>query len=315
MNEVLECLEILQFQPITQTSGFADVDGCSVKLSILGAEPTSLLFAFFVGTKPIAAPLQLEALPSAERHDLTLEDGFVWLSLFNLGETTSTELAESVRGIVAQLKTLGFEFDTNCGICGARETPIVLRDEQPVRICDNCVAARQRKTEELNTASFRRLLWLPLGVLGAALCWALVWVLIDLFNEWVNFGQQNAGMELNAFTAMILMGFGIMSALMAGVMGDQIRIGGSSRLISQILSLIVSLAAIALGEMFYICVVIFRQFGVFDPAVAVRFFVPWILDYSGGWLFLKFLLALCVVGGAIAGATKRITASWSSVNP
>ena len=315
MNEVLEFLEILQFQPITQTSGYAEVDGCSVKLSILGAEPTSLLFAFFVGTKPIATPLQLEALPSAEKHDLTLEDGFVWLSLFNLGETSGPALAEAVRGIVSQLKTLGFEFDRNCGLCGARDTPIIVQDEQPVRICDNCVAARQRKTEELNRASFRHLLWLPLGVLGAAISWAVVWVLIDLFTEWMNFGQPNGALEINKFTIAILFGFGFLLFLMAGFMGDQIRIGGSSARFSELLSVIVAIAAIALGELFYVSVNLFRSFGIVNLGLAGRFLIPWVLEYPLGWLILKGCLALCLIIGGVAGAGRRITASWSSVNP
>lgn len=315
MNEVLELLDILQFQPITQTSGYAEVDGCSVKLTILGAEPTSLMFAFFVGTKSIATPLQLELIPSADKRDLTLEDGFVWLSLFNLGETTSTALAESVRSIVSQLKAMGFEFDRNCGLCGARETPIIVQDEQPVRICDDCVAARQRKTEELNRASFRHLLWLPLGALGAAISWAAVWVLIDLFTEWLNFGQPNGGLEINKFTIAILFGFGVLLFLMAGFMGDQIRIGGSSPRFSELLSVILALAAIALGEMFYVTVTLFRTFGVVNFGLAAKVLIPWVLDYPISWLILKGCLALCLIVGGVAGAGKRVTAPWSSVNP
>src|SRR5688572_10776400 len=128
MEEVLQLISELQCQVIDKTSAFCEVDGCLVKVTILSDDPVSILLAFFVGAKQPQTPLQLQSIPLAEKTDVSIDEGFLWLSLFTLQPTTGPALAQSVREIVAQLKQQGFEFDTRCGLCGAPDTPATLQN-------------------------------------------------------------------------------------------------------------------------------------------------------------------------------------------
>lgn len=315
MEAVLQLISELQCQVIDKTSAFCEVDGCLVKVTLLSDDPVSILLAFFVGANPPQTALQLQSIPLADKTEVSVDEGFLWLSLFTLHETTGPALAQSVRGIVAQLKQQGFEFDTRCGVCGARDTPATLQNGQPMRICNGCVESQQRRTKELNQFKMSQLLYLPLGMLGVAIGWTVLWTLMDFFLEWMNAGRAELVMEINHFTIVLLLAIGLALCFLGTVMGKSMRFARSSRVLAIVLSVIVTVVATMLGEIIYIWCALFRIIGFVDFEAAERLLLPWLQSYHTTWLVIRLLGMACAFGGCVMSTRETVVAPLMEAKP
>lgn len=308
MTALHELLAELQFQRHDDASAYGDIDGCAVKLTVLNDEPLSVLIAFYVGSNGTELPADLGPLPAAEKSELSLEDGFVWLSLWNLIAPVGEELAQSIRQIVNRLKGAGFALDSQCGLCGDQNVQILLLDGRVVRICGRCLESKQRETEELNRPNAGQAIFIPLGILAVAVAWAVVWVLIDLLLDWLNAGQVERVLEINTLTLVPFAASGALLFMVALKLGDWLWNSGLSRRSPMMLSIIVVLTSILLGEFVYITIAVWRQMGLLNIAFVSQIFFIWLQEYNLGWIIFKICLIACVFFGCLAGAGKKVAA-------
>lgn len=315
MSTFVELFESLPFQPIDQVSACCEIDGCPVKMTLLGDAPLSLMFGFFVGFHgPRMMPSEMTSLPVASRVDLSLEDGVVWLSLFGLSDPSGGVLAQSVRGIVAELKSAGFVFDATCGLCGAENVTVSIQEGQPVRVCAGCLEAKERRTQELNRFNPSDMLLLPLAALGVIVGWTVVWQLIDLFVEFIN-GPGNPRLALDELTMMPLIAAGFVLFLLGRQLGGLFRGSGVGQSLVLIAGMSAAVVAVMVGEVCYIATTIFRHHGLFDLFLAGRLLWPWLAGYAASWWVLKICLAACLLFGGFTATREKRVVSLTAIRP
>jgi hypothetical protein len=151
-------------------------------------------------------------------------------------------------------------------------------------------------------------IWLPLAVLGLALAWMIAFVSIDFFIIWMNAGRADPVFELNSVTGLLLamVGFGL--GVLGALVGDTLRMGRSGWLAGT-LCLIVILAAIFLGELFYITASIYRQLGIFNLNFALKIMPHWFSDYGSFEWILRFVFAVFTWCGCLMSVSKRRVAA------
>lgn len=308
MTTIQDLLQELQFRIIDGNAAYGDVDGCTVKLVIIGYEPVSLLLGFLVGADPqhTQVTLSQEALPSAEKVELSLDDGIVWLSLFKLNETSSAALVASIKRIVAELKSAEFAIDASCSKCGAADTPVTLQGNQPVRICLACIEQERQRLIELNRPGLSTLYWLPVSIVATATSWATVWSILDLYVDWLQAGRPVRGFEVNEITLMPILGCAVLLFCIGYGLGGMIPTANMGRNFAITVSIFVSVAAMAVGEVLYIAFDIFKHLGVFDVLLAFQILLPWVQSYSAGWIVFKILLGGSFLVGCVARARAAV---------
>lgn len=296
----------LQLTMIDGGSAYGDIAGCPVKLVLLDLEPLSVLIGICVGTEgqPQTVSLPDKCLPPIQKSDLSLEDGVVWLSLFGIQETSGTRLAEQLRDVVGQLKTNGFQVDTNCRRCGAVDTPITLQGDLPTRVCLACLEAAKQKFEQQNRPQVAALWLLPFGVVVSAFAWALIWFAFDLFRAWVRVGVP---VEQSLITLMTLFAVIVSGVAMFGIgrwVGHMIPSASMSRDFTFTLSTALTLVVVPLGEVDYIIVSLLIQHGIFDIGLAFRAVIPMLLSYRSLYLVIKIAIAVSLFAGCFTRARE-----------
>jgi len=309
MSAFFDLVAELQFQPADNSSAFGDINGCATKVTILNDEPLSLMFAFYVGGTNLELPPDTGPLPDAEKIDLSLEDGFVWLTLFNLVDPNGVEISQLIRQFVGILNAAGFAVSSQCGICGDQDVDIQLIDGRAVRVCARCLEAKQRETEELNRANPGQAILVPLGVLGTALAWGATWLLLDFYVEWLNAGRDEQVFEVNMLTLIPIGVCGFLLFLLGGKLGDWLWKSGASRRAPMLVSAIVVSILVLLGELFYITIALWRQVGVPNIVMASQLFLFWIWGYSVDWMIFKIGIAACLFAGCLSGHEKTTSTS------
>jgi hypothetical protein len=311
LNELVDRLDL---KPGDEERAFGEIQGSPVTMTVLGADPFALLFAFrIVSPHPetIELPEEIEALVDDEVAEVSLEDGIAWLSLDDLSGESSDSIQELVESFGETLSAAGLAFPPGCVSCGtAEDVQILFVDGRCSRRCTKCIEGafeeQEQAQEALDSASLLHVLGLPLAFLYVAAGWLLFWFLIDAILAWRNadaivipgaFGVLIAGVILGA------VGFGLGYPL-----GIFLRRSGLVSRSPLMVSLPAILLACVAGEILYITVLVFRQVGVFDLTVAVRLFVPFVKSYAGSWMVLKVLVAGAIVLGCYAAAMVKKTA-------
>lgn len=309
-----QLLSQLHFEPGDNERAYGEVDGSPVTMTILGADPLALLFAF-----KIVSP-HTEYLELSEEFAELVEDGFAevslaagtaWLTFYNLSDETSDSIQELVETFAEELSAAGLTLPPGCISCGRTEDALLVFAEGTcTRICAVCVEKRVEEhakiEEELNQPSSFYAVCLPLAFLYVAGGWLLFWALIDMFLRWKDTNELviPGGVGLLVFAGFLgAIGFGLGYPL-----GLFLRKSGLARRAPLVVSLPAIVVSCVAGEIFYIAVVIFRDFGVFDLLAAVRVLVPFVLGYAGSWLVLKILVICGIVGGCYVAAVMKKTA-------
>lgn len=306
MTTLDSLLQELQFNLIDGRTAYGDIAGCPVKLVLLDLEPLSLLIGFCVGAEgqPQTASLSNECLPPVQKSDLSVEDGVVWLSLFGIQETSGTQLAGQLRGVVGQLKVDGFQIETTCRRCGAADTPITLQGDLPTRVCLSCLEAAKQKFEQQNRPQVAALGLLPFGAAVSAFAWALIWFAFDLFRAWVRVGVP---VEQSVITLMTLFALVVSGVAMFGIgrwLGRMIPSAAMSRDFTFTLSTALTLVVVLLGEVDYIIVSLLIQHGIFDIGLALRAVIPMVLSYRSFYLVIKIAIAVSLFAGCFTRARE-----------
>ena len=110
-----------RFQVGDQESAFGEVEGVPSALTVLGYDPLSLMMASKIAaTHPAEVPLpdEIEERIGTRSASVTLEDGYAWLSLYDLGGKTADEVRGLFEEFALVLKDQGIAIGPECAVCG-----------------------------------------------------------------------------------------------------------------------------------------------------------------------------------------------------
>lgn len=315
---LLQLVDRLELHAGPDESAYGDIDDYPTTMTVLDADPPSLMFAFWTG-RTTAPELRLhETLQSRVNNGTTkisFDDGFAWLSLYYL----ENETAESIDGLLGDfteaLEASGSPPPVGCVACGDEETAeSIVLEGRLVRICPGCVSSlegeRQRREEELNRVAPWHGLALPMVCTYVACGWMAFWLLVDFVMDKLNVQV----IWIDAFTCMVggivLIAIGAVLGMPAGWV---IRRSGLSRLSPQGVSGVVIVLCVLLGETLYIAGSMFRMAGVFNLRAAWQFLSPVLQNYPSFWVVAKLLTAGAITFGCILSAMARKTVSLADV--
>ena len=294
-----------QLHPVDKESVYGDIATFPVTMSILGGDPLALLFAFRVRTgedAALAVPTDLQSALAEARGTLTLEDGYAWLSLHNLGGRSSDDIEALVRRTVEALAESALHPGPGCATCGTADG-VELRhlEGRTLRICPACLdhlyAAKKEEERAMNRPSLLGGVGLPAVLAMASVGWMLFWLGVDLFLDWRGLRVLIIDQYLGTLIICVLgaVGFGLGTFL-----GNGLRQSGLSlRAPTWVGGAAVCLLALG-GEILYIAVMVFRAAGIFDLAHAARLLIPFLQSYDWFWITAR----LIVIGAAALGCMQ-----------
>jgi hypothetical protein len=311
-DPLIGLVNTLGFAGVDNNTAIGELHGVPTTLTVLGNDPPAAMFAFRVnpdGQPDDAVGQRLGGLPE-ELAALSCEDGYAWLSLYNLEKLPANAAARLVEQIADSISSTDLALAPGCLQCGASDAQIISADGRPTRLCGRCVAAaaeeHRERVSELNRPTVGATLAVPGAGLFVAAGWAVIWTVIDFTLErW-----QIRVVEINHFSGMIgLLAFGIVGVCLGWPMGATLRQSIALRHAPRLMSAVATLGAALLGEILYVAARLFLLAGVFDVGVAARLLPQVIATYTGFWVACKLLLAGSI--GVCCGilASQRKTAS------
>lgn len=284
----------LGFTRVDPTTAIGEPHGVPTTLTVLGNDPPAVMFAFRVnpdGSQSDVVGQRLGGLPE-ELAALSFEDGYAWLSLYNLERLPPDEAPRLVEQIADGIALTDLALAPGCLQCGASDAQLIYADGRPSRLCGHCVsgaAEEHREREaELNRPTVGATLAVPGAGLYAAAGWAVIWTVIDFALErW-----QVRVVEINHFSGMIgLLAFGIVGVCLGWPLGATLRQSIALRHAPRLMSGLATLGAVLLGEILYVAARLFLLAGVFDVGVAAQLLPQVVATYTGFWVACKLLLA------------------------
>jgi len=298
-------------------SACGEVESYPTTMTALGGDPLSLMFAFWTAARdepPLSLSPRLREFVETDAAQVSFEDGFAWLSLYDLSGETGESIQQLLAEFTAALAAAGLPAPMGCAACGNEESAeLRVLEGRAVRICPGCAGSlyeqRQLREEELNRPAAWHGLALPMACFYVAAGWAGFWLLTDVVLGWLG-----GVIWINAVTVML----GI--AILAGIgfalgipIGWVVRRSGLAQLSPVVVSaLVVGLSAL-LGEILFIAVSVFLRFDVFNVNLAARLLLPFVQTYPLGWIVAKLLTAGAIAFGCHSAAIERRTVSLSSL--
>lgn len=306
LDELVSQLGFTAYDPETACG---EIRGFPVTLTIVGLESVGLMFEFRIAEATGDAEPKLDLPFELPEELLKISFGKerAWLSIYDLSGATPDAVRLLVEQFAGAVAAAGRAPSPGCSQCGAiAGAEVRCLDGDTVRICPQCLegiyAERDERQRQLDRPSRLALLGLPAVFTVAATGWAVFWTLVDLAIEWL----QIDVVEINRLTVMILLVVaGGAGAAMGLPLGTALRQSGAVRLAPRVLSGLVVLGAVIVGEIGYIALLLFRFVGVFDLGLAAQF-LPNILPLYGSFIAAcKLILALTVGGFCMASVTER----------
>lgn len=291
-------LQELEFQLVDSQHACGDIAGLPTTLTLVSTDPLILTFDFRVDLNaerlPEFRPLLQGLSDKSMRVSVHLDE--VQLALLKLTDQSADAIRELVTEFADSLIAAGLGHPAGCFYCGTTEdTAIVHHLGRTSRACPACFARRLEQhaadMEEWNRP--RRQAWLsvPALCLFVAVGWTGAWMAAEWLLDW--FRVQV--IEINRATAMVIfmlmLGVG---AVLGMPLGGALKKTGLVRRAPRWLGGLFVAAAVALGELLYVMVLLFWFAGVIDLTIAARLLPQVIANYSGFWITMKLGLAISV---------------------
>ncbi|NLS98016.1 MAG: hypothetical protein GXX96_38260 [Planctomycetaceae bacterium] len=132
---------------------FGEIVGSPATMTVLGADPLALLFAFRIATprpESVVCSEELESLIDDGAVDVSLVDGIAWLSLYRPDCETSDSIGELAEDFAETLSQAGLALPAGCVSCGAVEdVQVLFADERCTRLCSRCIEERLDEQEKV----------------------------------------------------------------------------------------------------------------------------------------------------------------------
>lgn len=312
-GDILELIGELGFVVADQNKALGQPAGIPTTLTVLNAAPLALMFRFRV--HPDGSEIQplvdlLKSVPD-DRASISLEDGFVFLTLYDLSGLTNSSLRLLMERIAEALAATDLAVGPGCLRCGGFENAqLMLVEGRPTRLCLECLSEAAREKQEvesqLNRGSVTATLGLPAVCGFVAAGWIILWTVIDLILETLHIKV----IEINELTGLVFMGLlGGVGYALGRPMGNALRQSIAIRRAPVVMSLVVIVAAGICGEIGYIALRLLRLFGFFDLGVAARLLWQYVSSYSIFWIVCKlvFLGAICLFCAMTASERRQVS--------
>lgn len=306
MNLAEELVQQWGFQIGDRESAFGEMAGIPVALTILSVDPLSLMMACKIATPhPASVPLpgEIAKLVETKKASAALEDGFAWLSLYDLNGKSTEAVRNLFEAFGQTLKHEGLALDRVCAACGQpEEAGLFFLDGKCTRICESCLdqrlEERQQAEAALNRPSRLHSYALPWVIALAGFGWAVFWILVDWLLAFFNLQF----VEINVFTITIVV---VVGFLVGAPLGHVLRKSGTVRWSPLAVTVICIGLAVVLGEALYLSYMFSRFLGQFDLAFGFQVLIPWLQNQDPSWLGLKFGVAIAIGIGCFTVANER----------
>lgn len=297
-DPVTQLVADLQFRPVDGFRAFGEIEGLPTTLMVVSDDPLAMTFDLRVNLPAEqldAMRPTLEGLSDSTMRVSVYRDE-VQLALLNLTGQTADAIRELVTEFAQSLKAAGLDLPEGCLYCGTtEEVGTVHHEGRTSRACVTCFTQRleQLEAEQAERDRPRRNAWMGVPALGfyVALGWAGAWMLADWLLDW--FRVQV--IEINKFTsAVFFVGLLIIGGVLGTPLGSVLKKTGLVRRAPRWLGGLFVAVAVALGELLYVMLLLFRFGGVIDLTVAAQLMPLVIGDYSTFWISMKIGLALAI---------------------
>ena len=301
----------LDFLQTEDDSTCGEISEYSVTMTILGDDPLSLMFVFWTESAvevPVSLPQRLQSFVENDTAQSSYEDGFAWLSLYDLSGETAESIQQLLTEFAQALNNAGLVSPRGCVDCGREDTAeLTLLEGRAVRLCPGCgdrlFEERDRREKELNRTSVRHGLAIPMACFYVVCGWAGFWTLLDHLLR-----LAKGVIWIDIFT--VIMGicvFGAVGLVLGIPLGWTVRRGGLAQFSPKIVSVTVVALSVLFGEIFYIAISIFRIINVFDLDLALQMLRPVMQAYPAEWIIAKLLTTGAIAVGCHIAATAKKT--------
>lgn len=311
---VNEFLSRIGFVAAGDDKAIGEISDIPTTMIVIGVDPLAIMWRLKVNSDAENTVPLLEVFKDAPDGfaSVSVEDGSAWVSLYDLSEISHDDLCELMERIAALIHSCGLAMPPGCFRCGyVEKSNLILVDNCPTRVCEECFRGadeeRQRVEAEVNSASWTRTLQLPGVMTMVAAAWSLFWFGVDALLQFWNVQF----LDINSFTILFLLGIPLSVGITIGwPLGATLRRSAAIRRAPIVLGLLLAAASVALGEVGYVALVLFRIVGVFDLEIAAVFMGEVIAGYSEFWILTKLVmagaLACCSVGVARQRKSVRL---------
>lgn len=293
MNQIEDCLDQLNFAQVDRETVMGELNAVPTSLSLLTADPPAVLFQFRVneaGTQTQPLFELLEGVPE-DKVSLTIEEGTVWLSLYDVSSLSGSAIKQIAQQMAAVIQSNDLALTDGCLRCGdTQQAALMYVEGCPTRICEQCLqdaaAERQDVASELNRPTLGATLALPGAAIYVAAAWAIFWFCTDLFLE----SLDDQVLHLNIITLPI-----VLVALFAIVWaigwwsGKTLRRSFTVQKAPRSMAVLFIVAATIAGELLFVALCVLRIAGQFDLKLAAGLLIPFVATYTQGWIVNKLL--------------------------
>jgi len=288
---------------------FGSRDGQPLVLAVIGWDPPAVLFKVRVNTTantPVPLPKALTDLAGTRVVNVSVENGYGWLTFYDLRRVSAQDVLPRLDDLLSALRSQGLNLAPQCVSCGRGGLEdVTYRDGSVTWMCSDCLAKKEREKEIADEQRELRAppwgIFLPLAVVGSALCWALVWFLFDLLFVVLKTDEISAPGEVMVLAAVVV---ALPMGISVGYLTRKSRI--SFVLPAHVAAPLLMLGAAIVGEGLYLSYVIFRKVGILQLAVAIRALPAVFKAYPEGMAGLKVMLLVMtmLVSFGVAKITK-----------
>lgn len=310
-NEIdlaLDLVEDWEFEIGDEDTAFGELAELPAALSVLGPDPLALMMVCKIRSSPaedgFSIPHEIAVLINQKQASVTLEDGYAWLSFYDLSGKSLEEVRELFERFARALKEQNLATGPGCALCGSLEdAELVFSVGKCSRVCEPCLAARleeleQKENERKRPSRFHSYA-LPWAVGLAGVGWMVFWVLIDLVLDYLNTNTISIP-SFVSFLVLVVLGM-----LLGAPVGLVLRKSGIGRRSPALASFIAVALAAFLGEAFYISAYLYRHFGFLDLAAGFQVLVPFFSSYDSSWIAAKIIVAGAIGAGCFAATDEE----------
>jgi hypothetical protein len=255
---------------------FGEMGGQPAILTILSAQPPGVIVKIRVNSEKeheIEVSEALFELAEKKAVNISVENGYGWLTFYDLSGFKTEEVIRLVDAFVQDIEEAGLALAVGCAICKSRAAcEVYYSDGKVNRLCPECLSKRERQQSEKNkkllTVKASSIWLILLGMTGFTALWVIMWLLYDYM--FVLFRQDEI-----AVPHYILGGGGLVAiGILASTIGLPLRRFGIQkvRLLNAIASVLAVIAFIA-GEIILAIIYTIKAAGAIVIVGSARYYI------------------------------------------